>query len=67
MAKWLDHGALPMSLSAVQFRTPLGAGFLEKFYVFPLSILGHCYDVVSLGKVLHPQKLHLTQVKMSNW
>ena len=57
--------ALPMSLSAVRFLIPLRAGFSEKYYVPPLSILGHCFDVVSLGKTLNPQMLHLTQGKMS--
>ena len=28
----------------------LGVGFPEKFHVSPLSILGYCFDVVSLGK-----------------
>ena len=37
--------------------------FREITYFSPLSILGHY--VVSLGKALHPQMLHLTQVKMS--
>ena len=54
MAQWLERVALPMSLPAVRFRIPLGAGFSEKYHVSPLSILGHCYDVVSLGKALHP-------------
>ena len=26
----------------------------------PLSILEHCFDVLSLGKALNPQMLHLT-------
>ena len=30
---WLEHGALPMSLPALRFRTPLGAGFLDKYHV----------------------------------
>ena len=42
MAQWLERGALPMSLPAVQFRIPLGAAFSEKYHVSPLSILGHC-------------------------
>ena len=42
MAQWLEHGALPMSLPAVRFRIPLGAGFSEKYHVSPLLILGHC-------------------------
>ena len=66
MAQWAKRGALSMSLPAVQFRIPLGAGFSEK-YVTPLSILGLCFNVVSLGKALNPQMLHLTQVKMSTW
>ena len=65
MAQWLERGALTMSLPAVRFRVPLGAEFSEKYHVSPLSILGHCLDVVSLGEALHPQMFHLTQVKMS--
>ena len=67
MAQWLERGALPMSLPAVRFRIPLGARFSEIYHVSPLSILGHCKDDVSLGKTLHPQMLHLTQVKMGTW
>ena len=48
VTQWLESRALPMSLPDVKFRTPLGAG------------LAHCYDVVSLGRALHPQMLHLT-------
>ena len=33
--------------ASVRFRIPLGAGFLEKYHVSPLSILGHYFDVVS--------------------
>ena len=62
VAQWLERGALPMSLSAVRFRIPLGAGFSEKYHVSPLSILGHYFDVASLGKTLYPHMLHLTQV-----
>ena len=65
MAQWLERGALPLSLPAVRFRIPFGAGFSEKYHVSPLSILGHRVDVVSLGKALNPQMLHLTQVKIS--
>ena len=67
--QWLERGVLPMSLAAVRFRMPLGAGFSEEYYnVSPLSILGYCFDVVySMGKALNPQILHLTQVKMSTW
>ena len=56
--KWhngLERGTLSMSPPAVRFRIPLGAGFSEKCYVSPLSILGHCFDVVFLGKALNPQ------------
>ena len=42
MAQWLERVALPMSLPAVRFRIPLGAGFSEKYHVSPLSILGYC-------------------------
>ena len=38
----MQRGALQMSLPAVRFRIPLGAGFSEKYHVSPLSILGHC-------------------------
>ena len=48
-----------MSLPAVRFRSPLGAGFLEKNHVAPLSILGHCFEVVSLGKAFNPKMFHL--------
>ena len=60
MAQWSERGALPMSLPAVRFRIPLGTGFSEKYNVSPISILGHCFNVVSLGEALHPQ-----MVKMS--
>ena len=52
-----------MSLPAGRFRIPIGAGFLEKYHVSPLSILGHYFDVLSLGKALNPQILHLTWLK----
>ena len=39
--------------------------FREISCFYPL--LGHCFDVVSLGKALNPQMLHLTQVRMSTW
>ena len=54
MVQWLERGALPMSLPAVRFRTPLGAGFSYKYHVSPFSIVGHCFDAVSLGKALRP-------------
>ena len=65
MAQWLEQGALSMSLSAVGFRISFGAGFSQKYHVSPLLILKHWFDVVSLGKALYPQMLHLTLVKMS--
>ena len=58
MAQWLERGALPISLPAVRFRALLGAGFLEKYHVSPFSMMGHCFDVVSLGKAPNPQMLH---------
>ena len=66
MAQWLERGALLLSLPAARFRIP-GAGFSEKYHVSPLSILGHCFNVASLGKALNLQMPHLTQVKMSTW
>ena len=65
--QWLERGALPVSLPAVRLRTPLGAGFLAKHHVCPISILRRGFDVVSVAKTLHPQMLHLTQVKMTTW
>ena len=41
MAQWLERGALPMSLPAVRFRIPLGAGFSEK-----------CFSPLNLGTLL---------------
>ena len=67
MAQWIERGALPMSLPAVRFRIPLSAGFSKKYHFSLLSILGHCFDVVSLDKALNPRMLHLTQVKISTW
>ena len=61
MAQWLERRALPMSLPAVRFRIPLGAGFSEKYHVSPLSILRHCFDDVYLSKALNPQMLLLPQ------
>ena len=43
MAQLLERGALPKSLPAVRFGTPLGAGFSYNYHVSPLSILGHCF------------------------
>ena len=50
MAQWLERGVLPMSLPAVRFRAPICAGFSEIYHVSSLSILGHCFDAVPLGK-----------------
>ena len=66
MAQWLERGALPMSLPAVQCRIPLGAGFSERYHVSSLSILGHCKDVVSLGKALHPGRTEMTMCTISS-
>ena len=33
----------------VIFTVTLGAGFFEKCRISPFSVLGHCFDVVSLG------------------
>ena len=65
MAQWLERDALTMSLSPRGFESGLLQDFQRKIMFPPLSILGNCFDVVSLGKALHPQMLHLTQVKMS--
>ena len=65
MTQWLERDALTMPLPVARFRIRLGAGFSEKNHVSPLSILEHCFNVVSLGKALHPQMLHLSQVKKS--
>ena len=42
MAQRIERGALSMSLPTVQ-----------KYNVSPLLILGHCFDIVSLGKALN--------------
>ena len=65
MSQCVERGALPMSLTTVRCRIPLGAGFSDKYHVSPLSILGHCFDVVYVGKTLIAQMFHLTQGKMS--
>ena len=31
------------------WRFDIGAGFLKKTHVSPLSMLGHCFDVVFIG------------------
>ena len=65
MAVTVERGTLSMSLPAVRFRIPLAVGFSVTYHVFPLSILGHCFDALSLGNALNSQMLHFTQVKMS--
>ena len=60
VTQWLERGTLPMSLRAVS--KPLDVGFLKKYNVYPLPILGHRYNVVSLGNTLFPHMLHLTLV-----
>ena len=67
MAQWLERGVLPMSLPVVWFRILLGAGFImiQEYHASPLSTLVHCFDVVSLGKALNPEMLHLTLMKIS--
>ena len=52
-AQWLELGSLAMSLPAVRFRIPLGAGFSEKCQVSPLSILGHYFAIVSYAKAIN--------------
>ena len=46
VAQWLERDSLPMSLPVVRLRTRLGAGFSGKFHVSPLSMFGHCFDVM---------------------
>ena len=41
---------------------PAWCRIFKKYHASPLSILGHYFDVVSLGKTLYPHMLHLTQV-----
>ena len=58
MEQWLERDALTMLLPAARFRIWLVAGFSEKNHVSTLSLSwGHCFDVVSLGKALHPKML----------
>ena len=49
----IEPRALPISLPVFRFRAPLGAGILEKYYVSPLSILGHYFDVVAYTWARH--------------
>ena len=51
----------------MRFQIPLGARFSKKYHISPLSILGHCFDVVSLGKALNPPMPDFTQVKIGTW
>ena len=39
-----------MSLTAVRFRIPLGAGFSEKYHVSPLSLIGTLLRFCVLGQ-----------------
>ena len=55
------------NVAGVRAVSNLGRLFSEKCHVSPLSILGHCFDVVSLGKIFKPRMYHLTQVKMNTW
>ena len=70
MAQWLESGALSISLPAVWFRIPLGAGFYHerRNITVPSS---QYWDIVSmfvsLGKALNRHMLNLTKVKMSTW
>ena len=59
VAQWLERGALPMSLLAVRFRIPLGAGFSEKYNVYPFSILGHFLRCCVLGQDTSPSNASL--------
>ena len=54
MTQWLKYGALPMSLPAVQFRTPLGAGLSEKYHVFPAPKRGTLFRCCVLGQDISP-------------
>ena len=40
-----------------------GAGFSAKYHVSLLSIFGHYFDVVSMGKTLYPHMLHMLYVR----
>ena len=53
VAQWLERGALPMSLPAVQFRIPLGVGFSEEYHVFSSQY----WDIISM---LCPWARHFT-------
>ena len=61
VAQWLESGALSMSLPVVRFLTMLGTGFSEKCHVSPLSILGHCFDVVSWDKT-HQKNISMAYI-----
>ena len=55
-------GLFVIGVACVRFQTPHNIGFAQKCHFSLLSTLGHCFDVVSLDKVLHPGMLHLTQL-----
>ena len=44
MTQWLECDAMPMSLPAVPFQTPLGAGFSKKYHISP----SQSWDIVSM-------------------
>ena len=67
LVQWLERVALSMSLSVVPFRIPLGSWFAEKYHASVLSILGHYFDVVSLGKALTLKCFTWLRRKMSIW
>ena len=58
MAQWLERGALPMSLPAVRFQIRLVQDFQRNIMFLP-SQSGDIVKMVSLGKTLRPQMLHL--------
>ena len=41
---------------------PAWCGISQKYHVSLLSMLGHCFDDVSLGKGLYPLMVQLSQV-----
>ena len=63
--QWLERDALPIDVTAC--RGVSNSAWLQEFQrnimiVSPLSILGHYFDVESLGKALYPHMLQLIQV-----
>ena len=59
MAQWLERGALPMSLPAVWFRIPLGAGFLENISCFSPLNLGTLLRCCVFGQGTSPSNASL--------